>query len=204
MIYPLAHGGDSRALPAAALVLNALIVLAAIACPGGGWRSSPRSSRCSRTSSSSPSCGKPTAAACPAYGALSMLPVFWLALYGTRSSSQSASQASPRCSSCRSSSWAAPEYPPSEWTRALLWLCVAPIVGFTVQSLVASCARAPRRTCAARRSSGQPGGDAQARRQHGRRDRGDARACPDGRPQGRPRRSSARPRARSRARASPS
>jgi diguanylate cyclase (GGDEF)-like protein len=30
----------------------------------------------------------------------------------------------------------APEYPPSEWTRAMVWLCVAPIIGFTVQSLV--------------------------------------------------------------------
>src|SRR5205807_1585338 len=29
-----------------------------------------------------------------------------------------------------------PEYPPGEWTRALLWTCVAPIIGFTVQSLV--------------------------------------------------------------------
>jgi diguanylate cyclase (GGDEF)-like protein len=30
----------------------------------------------------------------------------------------------------------APAYPPSEWTRGLVWLCVAPIIGFTVQSLV--------------------------------------------------------------------
>ena len=29
-----------------------------------------------------------------------------------------------------------PEYPSSDWTRGLLWICVAPIMGFTVQSLV--------------------------------------------------------------------
>jgi diguanylate cyclase (GGDEF)-like protein len=32
---------------------------------------------------------------------------------------------------------ASPEYPGSEWRHALLWICVGPIVGYTVQALVA-------------------------------------------------------------------
>jgi diguanylate cyclase (GGDEF)-like protein len=71
-----------------------------------------------------------------AYAALFMLPVFWLALYG-----------SPQHLAVGFSGLAAvfvvpvlligaPAYPPSEWTRGLVWLCVAPIIGFTVQSLV--------------------------------------------------------------------
>ena len=31
----------------------------------------------------------------------------------------------------------APEYPSTEWRTAILWICVAPIVGFSVQALVA-------------------------------------------------------------------
>ena len=71
-----------------------------------------------------------------AYGALLILPIFWLALYG-----------SPQQLAVGISGLAAvfvvpiflvgaPAYPPSEWTRAMVWLCVAPIIGFTVQSLV--------------------------------------------------------------------
>ena len=71
------------------------------------------------------------------YSALAMLPVFWLALYGTRGqlaigiTGLSAMFLAPLVL------LGAPEYPPTEWRRAILWICVAPIVGYTVQALVA-------------------------------------------------------------------
>lgn len=69
------------------------------------------------------------------YSALAMLPVFWLALYGTRG------QLAIGIAGL-ASTFLAPmfldgsEYPASEWRPALLWICAAPIVGFTVQALV--------------------------------------------------------------------
>jgi diguanylate cyclase (GGDEF)-like protein len=69
------------------------------------------------------------------YSALAMLPVFWLALYGTRL------QLAIGIAGL-ATTFLAPMfldetgYPASEWRPALLWICAAPIVGFTVQSLV--------------------------------------------------------------------
>jgi diguanylate cyclase (GGDEF)-like protein len=69
------------------------------------------------------------------YSVLAMLPVFWLALYGTRAqlaigiAGLAAMFLAPMFLD-------AAEYPASEWRPALLWICAAPIVGFTVQGLV--------------------------------------------------------------------
>ncbi len=65
-----------------------------------------------------------------------MLPVFWLALYGTRRAARAEHRRVAAVFLTPILLLGAPEYPSSEWTRGLLWICVAPIVGFTVQSLV--------------------------------------------------------------------
>jgi diguanylate cyclase (GGDEF)-like protein len=71
------------------------------------------------------------------YAALAMLPVFWLALYATRSELAIGIAGLAAMFFTPLILFRSPEYPPSEWRRALLWICVAPIVGYTVQSLVA-------------------------------------------------------------------
>ena len=69
------------------------------------------------------------------YSALAMLPVFWLALYGTRG--QLAIGIAGLASTFLAPMFLdASEYPATEWRPALLWICAAPIVGFTVQALV--------------------------------------------------------------------
>lgn len=71
------------------------------------------------------------------YSALAMLPVFWLALYGTRSQLAIGIAGLASMFLAPLLILGAPDYPASEWRRALLWICVGPIVGFTVQALVA-------------------------------------------------------------------
>ena len=71
------------------------------------------------------------------YSALAMLPVFWFALYGTRSQLAIGIGGLASMFLAPLLLLGAPEYPLSEWRRALLWICVAPIVGYTVQALVA-------------------------------------------------------------------
>ena len=136
IVYPLPpNGGDSSALLAAA-VLNALIVVGALVTP---WRRLPdfaeivppftyfiviallREADGGGNSS---------------YGVLAMLPVFWFALYGTRRQLAVSIIGVASVFLTPLLLVGAPEYPASEWTRGLLWICVAPIVGFTVQSLV--------------------------------------------------------------------
>jgi diguanylate cyclase (GGDEF)-like protein len=85
------------------------------------------------------------------YSALAMLPVFWLALYGTRSQLAIAIAGLAAMFLTPLVLLGAPDYPPTEWRTALLWICVAPIVGYTVQALVAelrSRAEDARRTLA--------------------------------------------------------
>jgi diguanylate cyclase (GGDEF)-like protein len=136
MIYPLPpQGGDSRALLGAA-VLNALIIIAAIALP---WKRLPA------FATIVPAFAYFVVIALlreadgggqSSYGALAMLPVFWLALYGTRDQLAVSIAGVAAVFVTPLLLVGAPEYPPSEWTRAMLWICVAPIIGFTVQSLV--------------------------------------------------------------------
>ncbi|HEV3478622.1 MAG TPA: sensor domain-containing diguanylate cyclase [Gaiellaceae bacterium] len=71
------------------------------------------------------------------YSALAMLPVFWLALYGTRSQLAIGIAGVASMFLAPLLLLGPPDYPPTEWRRALLWICVAPIVGYTVQGLVA-------------------------------------------------------------------
>jgi diguanylate cyclase (GGDEF)-like protein len=71
------------------------------------------------------------------YSALAMLPVFWFALYGTRSQLATGIAGLASMFLAPLVLLGAPDYPPSEWRRAILWICVAPIVGYTVQGLVA-------------------------------------------------------------------
>jgi diguanylate cyclase (GGDEF)-like protein len=85
------------------------------------------------------------------YSALAMLPVFWLALYGTRSDLAIGIAGLAATFFAPLVLLGAPDYPATEWRRALLWICVAPIVGYTVQALVAelrSRAEDARRTLA--------------------------------------------------------
>jgi diguanylate cyclase (GGDEF)-like protein len=137
MIYPLPpHGGDSRALLPAA-VLNALIVLAAIALP---WKRLPQFAQILPVFAYFVVIAllrEADGGGMSSYGALSMLPVFWLALYGSREQLAVSIAGVAAVFVTPLLIVGAPEYPSSEWTRALLWICVAPIIGFTVQSLVA-------------------------------------------------------------------
>ncbi len=71
------------------------------------------------------------------YSVLAMLPVFWLALYGTRGQLAIGIAGLASMFLAPLMLLGAPEYPASEWRRAILWICVAPIVGYTVQALVA-------------------------------------------------------------------
>jgi diguanylate cyclase (GGDEF)-like protein len=136
LIYPLPpDGGDSRAfLPA--LVLNALIVIAAIAVP---WKRLPAFATIMPAFAYFVVIAlmrEADGGGMSSYSALCMLPVFWLALYGTRDQLAISIAGVGAVFIAPLLLVGAPEYPSSDWTRALLWICVAPIVGFTVQSLV--------------------------------------------------------------------
>jgi diguanylate cyclase (GGDEF)-like protein len=70
------------------------------------------------------------------YSALAMLPVFWLALYGTRNHLAIGIAGLAAVFLTPLALLGPPDYPATEWRTAILWICVAPIVGFTVQALV--------------------------------------------------------------------
>ncbi|MEJ7718799.1 MAG: sensor domain-containing diguanylate cyclase [Thermoleophilaceae bacterium] len=67
---------------------------------------------------------------------LFLLPVFWLALYGTRAELVAAITLIAAALIVPLASVGAPDYPVWEWRHAALWIVVAPVVGFTVQRLV--------------------------------------------------------------------
>ncbi len=136
-VYPLMPptGNDPIALAAAA-ALSALIVLTTIVVP---WGKLPRFTEVvppfayfvviallREADGQSQS----------AYGVLAMLPLLWLALYGTRRDLAVAMVGVGAVFLAPLVLVGAPAYPASEWTRALLWVCVASIVGYTVQGLV--------------------------------------------------------------------
>jgi diguanylate cyclase (GGDEF)-like protein len=135
-VYPLPPTGNEPTALAGAAVLSALIVLVALFAP---WPRLPRFAEVV----------PPVAyfvviallresdgAARSAYAVLAMLPVFWLALYGSRRELGIAIAAVAAVFLTPPFLVGAPEYPSSEWTRAILWTCVAPIVGYTMQGLV--------------------------------------------------------------------
>ena len=135
-IYPLPpHGGDSRAL-LPTVVLNSLILVAVLITP---WR------RLSPMATVLPPLAylfviallrEADGGGSSAYGALLMLPIFWLALYGSPQQLAIGFAGLAAVFVVPVLLIGAPDYPSSEWTRAMVWLCVAPIIGFTVQSLV--------------------------------------------------------------------
>ena len=135
-IYPLPPAGNEPSALAGAAVLSALIVLAAVFVP---W------SRLPRFAEVVPPVAyfvviallrESDGGAQSAYAALAMLPMFWLALYGTRRDLGVGIAAVAAVFLTPPLLVGAPAYPESEWTRALIWICVAPIVGYTVQALV--------------------------------------------------------------------
>jgi hypothetical protein len=122
VIYPLPpHGGDSRAL-LPAVVLNGLILVAVLIMP---WR------RLGPMAAVLPPLAYMLVVALlreadgggsSAYGALLMLPIFWLALYGNPQQLAVGFAGLAVVLVVPILLVGAPDYPPSEWTRALLWL----------------------------------------------------------------------------------
>jgi diguanylate cyclase (GGDEF)-like protein len=78
------------------------------------------------------------------YGPLLLLPVFWLSLYGTRLQVLVSTLAAAATLAIPILVEGAPRYPPSEWRRTIVWLAIAPVIGFTVQGLVRTIERLAR------------------------------------------------------------
>ncbi|TMK80442.1 MAG: GGDEF domain-containing protein [Actinobacteria bacterium] len=135
-VYPLPPNGNEPNALLAAVVLNALVLISALAMP---WRRLPHFAQIVPPFAYFLVIAllrEADGGSTSAYAVLSMLPVFWLALYGTRRQLAVSIVGVASVFLMPLLIVGAPEYPTSEWTRALLWICVAPIVGFTVQSLV--------------------------------------------------------------------
>ena len=136
VIYPLPpHGGDSDAF-VPAVALNVIILVCVLIVP---WR------RLGPMAAVGPPLAyllviallrEADGGGSSAYATLFMLPIFWLALYGSPQQLAVGFTGLAAVFVVPVLLIGAPAYPPSEWTRALVWLCVAPIIGFTVQSLV--------------------------------------------------------------------
>ena len=136
-VLPLPPHGDRPIAIVLAAGLSALIVAAVVKVP---WERLPRFAEVLpplayfaviaflRESQS---------AALAGYSALAMLPVFWLALYGTRTQLAIGIAGLASMFLAPLVVLGAPDYPSSDWGQAILWICIAPIVGFTVQALVA-------------------------------------------------------------------
>ena len=132
-VYPLPPHGNDRSAFLAALVLNACIVIAAVGTP---WRFLPHFAQIVPDFVVIALLREADGGGASAYSVLAMLPVFWLALYGTQEQLAVSIIGVAALFLTPLLLVGSPEYPSSEWTRAVLWICVAPIVGFTVQSLV--------------------------------------------------------------------
>jgi PAS domain S-box-containing protein len=72
------------------------------------------------------------------YTPLVLLPVIWLALYGTRAQLITAFLALALTLILPILVFGAPRYPTSEWRRVVIYLVLAPIVGLTIHRLVAA------------------------------------------------------------------
>ena len=103
MAFPLPPEGETSPVLVAAVVLNALIILGAIVVP---WRRLPHFAQIApvRVLRGHRAPPRSRRGSVSAYAVLAMLPVFWLALYGSREQLAAASPASPPSSSSRSSS----------------------------------------------------------------------------------------------------
>jgi len=135
-VYPLPPTGNDQTGLVAAALLSALIVLTAMVVP---WTKLPRFAEVVPPFAYFVVIAllrEADGGGQSAYGVLAMLPVFWLALYGTRRDLAVAMAGVGAVFLAPLVLVGAPTYASSEWTRALLWICVAPIVGYTVQGLV--------------------------------------------------------------------
>jgi diguanylate cyclase (GGDEF)-like protein len=136
-VLPLPPAGDRPVVVLLAVALTALVVVTVVAAP---WHRLPRFAEVVpalayfvviallRESQGGADSG---------YSALALLPVFWLALYGTRTQLAIGIAGLASLFTAPLVILGSPDYPSSEWRLALLWICVAPIVGYTVQALVA-------------------------------------------------------------------
>src|SRR5919108_3058180 len=128
-VLPLPPGGDRPFLIVSAVLLSALIVAGVVLAP---WRRLPRFAEAVpplayfvviallRESHGGAGSG---------YSALALLPVFWLAVYGARTQLAIGMAGLVAMFTAPLVILGSPDYPASEWRPALLWICVAPIVG---------------------------------------------------------------------------
>src|SRR5918999_1976451 len=70
------------------------------------------------------------------YSTLVLLPILWLALYGSRGQLALALVIMFVMLAVPIVVFGEPLYPPSEWRRAFVWVGIGPVIGFSVQRLV--------------------------------------------------------------------
>jgi len=136
VVYPLPPVGHSSSALFTAAALNALILVSAALAP---WRLLPHFAQVVPPFAYFVVIAllrESDGGALSSYSVLAMLPVFWLALYGTRRQLGLSIVGVAAVFLTPLLLVGSPEYPSSEWTRGLLWICMAAIIGFTVQSLV--------------------------------------------------------------------
>ena len=132
---PLPPSIGSPALVIAAALLSALIVVAAMYAP---WQRLPQVAQVvpPMTYFVVIALLRDAENGASGYTPLAMLPLFWLALYGTRLQLGIAIAGVISVFFAPLVLIGAPQYPVSEWRRAILWVAMAALVGFTVQRLV--------------------------------------------------------------------
>jgi len=136
VVYPLPPHGEASSALFGAAVLNALIVLSAVGVP---WHRLPHFAQIVPPFAYFVVIAllrEADGGAASSYGVLAMLPVFWLALYGSRRQLAVSIAGVAAVYFVPLVLVGSPDYPSGEWTRGLLWICVSPIVGLSVQSLV--------------------------------------------------------------------
>src|SRR5687767_173649 len=132
---PLPPAINSPSLLAAAILLTALIILTCLYAP---WHRLPHFAQ------AVPPLAyfiviallRDAEGGATGYAPLAMLPVFWLALYGTRTELGIGIAGVVATFFAPLLLIGSPVYPVSEWRRAVLWVAIASLVGFTVQRLV--------------------------------------------------------------------